>query len=660
MIRQFNRAVTAAMSSGKVLLAFSLLLILFAASGCENKMHTQRGSVNGSVTDTLKNPVVGAVITSHRSLFKAETDKNGHFEFTSLDVGSHRLSVQRSGYYLASKTVEIAYGQVLEGVSIVVEPVDNMITHAVAVRESNRAVVDVTCKEPMSILIGWREKTGARIQLPPTAALTSHQIVLPNLFAGSEYLYDLQGTTADGRRYTAEPGSFKTVPFGDLLGAPGAVDYVKVDQGSNGPVVSWSYTGIDPASGFKLFRGENYGALKMIQTESEIFASQNSFTDETAVPGRIYQYGMQTVDLDGGISSMSALVSIVAGGRIAEDLVWKKAWSPISLNGDLIVPAGRTLTIEAGCVVRFAAEDNGRSGFRPNVCELIVEGTIIAAGSDNEPIRMISASGIPARTDWDGIRLVAAAGQQGSVLRNIEVSGAERAFTIYSSAVEVASVSVRFCQTGFSLQTASGTVISGLNIEDCQTALTVENTFNCLVTDIKVVNVAEGAILAGNSGLEFSRFDLRKVRETGLRVVDRQPAKIRNGLIQSAQTGIITGAAAANLQYLTVDAGNGMIVEGSDLPTIRNCVLVNRGNHNTGVGIEDKLGGAGRSYPYNNIYGYAQATVNCDQNGAPIINLDPLFVGGTEEIYNYRLRADSPVINASDRSGQPGAYGSDS
>ncbi len=660
MNRHFSRAVIAAIFSGKVLLAFSLLLVLFAASGCENKMHTQRGSVNGTVTDTLKNPVVGAIITSHRSLFKAETDRNGHFEFTSLDVGSHRLSVQRSGYYLASQTVEIAYGQVLEGVNIVVEPVDNMITHAVAVRESNRVVIDVNCKEPMSILTGWREKTGARIQLPPTAVLSSHQIVLPDLFAGSEYLYDLQGTTVDGRRYTAKPGSFKTIPVGDLNGAPGEVDYVKVAQGSNGTVISWSYTGVDPASGFKLFRSENYGSLRMIKPESEIFASQNSFTDETVVAGRIYQYAMQTVDLDGNVSSMSALVSIVAGGRTVEDIVWKKAWSPISLNGDLIVPAGRTLTIEPGCIVRFAAEDNGRSGFRPNVCELIVEGTIIAAGSEDEPVRMISASGVPTRTDWDGIRLVAAAGQPGSILKNIEVSGAGRAFTIYNSTVEVAGVSVRFCQTGFSLQTASGTNVSGLTIEDCQTALTVENTFNCVVSDVKVVNVAEGVVLAGNSGLEFSRFELRKVRETGLRVVDRQPAKIRNGLIQTLQTGVITGAAAANLQYLTVDAGNGMLVEGSDLPLIRNCIIVNRKNQETGIGIEDKVGGAGRSYPYNNIYGYSQATLNCDQSGAPVINLDPLFVGGAEESFNYRLRSDSPVINASDRLGQPGAYGSDS
>lgn len=56
MIRQFNRAVTTVIFSGKALLAFSLLLILLAASGCENKMHTQRGSVNGTVRDTLKNP----------------------------------------------------------------------------------------------------------------------------------------------------------------------------------------------------------------------------------------------------------------------------------------------------------------------------------------------------------------------------------------------------------------------------------------------------------------------------------------------------------------------------------------------------------------------------------------------------------------------------
>ena len=653
-----NQSVLLSTSVRRVLNAMLLLTVLLVVQGCENQVQTKRGSINGSVRDTMNNAIAGATITSHRSLFKAETNEDGRFEFTSLDVGTHRLSVERNGYYLASQTVEIAYGEVVDGIEIKVEPLERMITHAVAMRENSRVVIDVSCREPMSIVIGYREITGARIQLPPTELNKSHQLVLTNLFQGSQYIYDLVGVTADGRRYAADSGSFRAVPRGDLAGVPEPVDSLKVGQGTAGPVLTWNYSGADPLQGFRVLRAENDAALALILNESNVFAVQTSLIDDTAIPGRIYRYAMQTVDLDGNVSSLSAVVSIMPGGLIGENLLWKKSWSPISVNGDLIIPAGRTLTIEAGSVIRFAAADDGKSGFRPAMCELIVEGTLLANGTAADPVRMISASAVPTRTDWDGIRITADRNQEPSVLNYLEISGAERGVTLYGSRVEVQNLTARYCQSGFSLQAASGTRLLDLNFAECEIAFSAENTWNCSVENLHVSGCSAGLKLAGNGNFSLRRFDIRGVKETAIAIADKQLPILRNGLIQTLQSGLTIGAGGGDFQYLTIDAGNGIIVEGQEMPLIKNCIIVNSHKTGSGYGIEDRNPGAGRSYTWNNIFGFLQPTFGCDQQGAPVQNLDPMFVGGSAENFDYRLKPLSPVLTASDENAEPGAYGS--
>lgn len=652
-----NKRTDSNVAFARSLLAVGLIALLTMLAGCENAVATKRGAVSGLVTDLQNNAIAGAMITSHRSLFKAETDENGHYDFTSLDVGTHRFTVARNGYYLASRTVEIGYGEVVDGINIKVEALERMISYSLVVREATRVVIDVTCKEAMSVQIGWREKTGARIQLPPTAVLAQHQITLTGLFHGSQYLFDLEGVTADGRRFTAEPGSFKTVPYADMPGAPDPVTNFNVVQGSTGPVLTWQYAGADPVTGFRLFRGQNDSDLTLYQDENTIFAAQDKVIDEYAVPGRIYRYAMQSVDLDGNVSSYSASVSIMPGGKITEDLVWKKAWSPITVNGDLIIPAERTLRIEAGCTVRFASVDNGRTGYSPAICEFIVEGTLLAEGSELEPVKLISASSLPTRTDWDGIRLISTKDQPESILKNVVISGAEDGLALYDASATIASLTARFCRTGLSVHGASGTALIDLNFEDCETGFSAENTWFCSAENLVVKNCNTGILLAGNSNFLLSHFDVRDTREVSLKVVDRRLPRLRNGLLQSSRAGMTIGAASGDFQYLTVDAPSGILVDGADVPIIKNCIIVNRQSPATGYGIEDKT--LSRSYPHNNISGYAQPTFNCDQAGAPVINIEPLFVGGSGDNYDYHLRADSPVVAASDAGGQPGAYGSE-
>ncbi len=638
------------------MLALLLVLTSLLIAGCENKMGTQRGAVSGLITDQNGHLIAGAVVTSHRSLFRAVTDEKGRYSFTSLDVGTHRLNVERDGYFTASRTIELGYGLVQEGINFKLEPLDDMISFVVSRRGSSDTVIDVRCREAMSVWLGWREKHSARLQTPPTQILAQHQIVLSGLFPGSDYLFEVEGLTSDGRRFISKQGSFRTVPYGDLEGAPDVVSAFKVSQGSQGPVLSWRYEGLDPLIGFRVYRTLNGGTMSLLQDESMLFASEESYADEQTVPGRLYSYAVQAVDLDGNVSSMSATLSIVPAGKITEDLLWQASWSPISINGDLIIPAGRTLKIESGVTVRFSSVDEGKTGYRPDICELIVEGTLLASGSADAPIRFISAGALAGKTDWDGIRMVPAAAQNQSVLQHLVISGAEKGLTVYDGDYHIGNVTARYCQSGIVLQGASGTSLLNLSFEDCDYSFKAESTWNCSLTNLIVRGGRVGLNLAGNSGFSLSVFDIRNVREVAVRVVDRTSPRLRNGLLQSLQTGLSIGSCSGDHQYLTIDALTGILVDGADVQTIKNCIIVNQQIPGTGYGIEEKT--LGRSYLYNNIFGFLQATRNCDQLGAPIINADPRFVGSSGGEFDYHLKPDSPLVASSDENGQPGAYGS--
>ena len=96
--------------------------------------------------------------------------------------------------------------------------------------------------------------------------------------------------------------------------------------------------------------------------------------------------------LIGSLFFLSVPLEAQISGPITSDTTWTLASSPVSVAGDVVVLAGRTLTIEPGVRVRFAAGTG-----------LTVEGVLIASGTSVDTVVFTSASVTPARGDWNGI-----------------------------------------------------------------------------------------------------------------------------------------------------------------------------------------------------------------------------------------------------------------
>jgi hypothetical protein len=117
--------------------------------------------------------------------------------------------------------------------------------------------------------------------------------------------------------------------------------------------------------------------------------------------------------------------TVIGGGNIINQ-TWTPAGSPYVIQGDITVPGGAFLTIQAGTTVRIASGDSQASGLNTSRTELTVNGSLDVQGTAANPVTFAAQTGTSPGT-WYGIVITGTA--TGATIEHATIEHAYRGIT---------------------------------------------------------------------------------------------------------------------------------------------------------------------------------------------------------------------------------------
>jgi hypothetical protein len=146
---------------------------------------------------------------------------------------------------------------------------------------------------------------------------------------------------------------------------------------------------------------------------------------------------------------------------LTEDVAWH---GEVLVEGGVTVAPQATLTVEAGTVVRFrsAPADSGTGAV------LLVQGRILANGSNGNPVVFTSNFEEPQAGDWQGMVLLAS--EKKNLLEHCRLEGAETGLDAAFSRITVKNTFFVKCRTGARVQD-SLLVMTGSGASNCAIGL---------------------------------------------------------------------------------------------------------------------------------------------------------------------------------------------
>jgi hypothetical protein len=186
-------------------------------------------------------------------------------------------------------------------------------------------------------------------------------------------------------------------------------------------------------------------------------------------------------------------------GMLLSDATWDRRGSPYILQGDVTVAWGTTLTIEPGVEVLAASEDATRSGVDPERVELVVEGTLVARGSEALPVTF---SAREPEGLWVGLRVRAG---RGTVLDGASIQKAWRGVWLDVDAV-VRNTSVSGTVADCIYVSGGTAELEGNHLSGCgRNGLFVDPLADANVADTVVTGCAgNGIVLYGGGALHHN------------------------------------------------------------------------------------------------------------------------------------------------------------
>jgi hypothetical protein len=311
------------------------------------------------------------------------------------------------------------------------------------------------------------------------------------------------------------------------------------------------------------------------------------------------------------LSIAAAYATTIAGGNVINQ-TWTAAGSPYVVQGDVTVPPGAFLTINAGTVVQFASTDGVASGLDTARVELIVKGTLSVNGTAASPV-YFEAQSAATPNIWYGLEINAAATSVTIVHAQIRhaVYGVQSAATGTVLSVSYTTVDT----SGYGMYSSDGSpTFDAVQATGCSQGFYFLGKGTPTLTNvIAAQNTADGITAAGQGG------------QLALTVIN---ATIHG----NANTGLVIESASPAITT-----------------TITGYNLLVTSNVMRGVFRDTHLGFTGANVTYTDAWNNGTDYVNVVP-GAGSISANPNYVSAPA---NFHVGAGSVAIDAGAATGAP-------
>jgi parallel beta-helix repeat protein len=272
--------------------------------------------------------------------------------------------------------------------------------------------------------------------------------------------------------------------------------------------------------------------------------------------GQLWQYML-------GAGRINPYRSLTQWGRIRSDTTWA---SFAYVSGDIKIDEGKTLTIEPGTTIYFAPEDNDNT-YDPTVVEFRVDGTLIAEGTESNPIVFKSLSQDPQPGDWSGLQIIGTAAS--ASLAYCDVSDGFMGVKS-KRPVEVSHCNISNCQIFGIYLLDSGA--NGSEISDCTmtgnggSGIWIYSSDNVSVSGCTCDNNPRGIWLGSSTGSSIQNTVLKSSLTDGLKASDGSSIMINGCTIESnGQQGIYLSNSNASISHTKIwkNTANGLYCTGA-------------------------------------------------------------------------------------------------
>ncbi len=301
-------------------------------------------------------------------------------------------------------------------------------------------------------------------------------------------------------------------------------------------------------------------------------------------------------------SPAEALTTVPAGD--ITDTQWTSSGSPYVVQGDVRVPDGHTLEIQAGVEVWFDSSDSQSSGVDTARPEFIVEGTLSVTGTSTDPVSFKANLSDPSRGHWYGI--VVGANATAVRLEHATISHAVNGVDTSAPGprLELVDSHIHDASSEGVAVKAGNPTISGSTIED-------NNGVGVYVYEPAAATISETVIADnGDRGVEIWQ-GTNTVDNTTIDQSTINANRTSGVYVRNTTNGAVTALVSESI--ITNTAGDGLRTYGAD---------------------------ASITTLYSNVWGNSRNfyPATLEQSGVEIMSSNPLYVSSN----NLHLTSNSP------------------